>query len=204
MSKRTHSPLLLACLSIMFLAAACASTPPPAAAPTVTAPAAATAMPSNAITDIVWQWTSVKNRSTNETTTVATPEKYTITFRKDGTLSGKADCNNFTGTYTQQRGLTITLGASTTAACPKGSADQQYLQLLRAVVAGGPDGQGGLALETPGGEQRMEFRNSGAALVPERDPVARPGPTGEAGRHGVKPAVETAFQTISTKPGSRL
>ncbi|MFN8484181.1 MAG: META domain-containing protein [Anaerolineae bacterium] len=170
MSQRTHLLVLLACLSIVLLAAACAPIAPPAAAPTTAAPAAI-ATPGNAITDIVWQWTSVKNRPTNETTTVSTPEKYTITFRKDGTLSGKADCNNFTGTYTQQRGLIITLGGSTLAACPKGSADQQFLQLLGAVVAGGPDGQGGLALETPGGEQRMEFKNSGAASVLDRGPA---------------------------------
>ena len=88
---------------------------------------------------------------------------YTITFRKDGTLSGKADCNNFTGTYTQTSGFDITLGASTMAACPEGSLDQQYLQLLGDIVAGGPDGAGGLALETAGGEKRMEFKNGGAA-----------------------------------------
>jgi hypothetical protein len=49
------------------------------------------------------------------------------------------------------------------AACPEGSLDQQYLQLLGSIAAGGPDGQGGLALETAGGEQRMEFKNGGAA-----------------------------------------
>ncbi len=49
------------------------------------------------------------------------------------------------------------------AACAEGSLDQQYLQLLSEVVAGGPDGQGNLALETPGGEKRMLFVNGGAA-----------------------------------------
>ena len=94
---------------------------------------------------------------------MSTPEKYTITFREDGTLSGKADCNTFTGTYSQESGFSIKLGASTMAACPEGSLDQQYLQLLGAVAAGGPDGQGNLALETAGGEQRMLFKNGGAA-----------------------------------------
>ncbi len=131
-----------------------------AAAPAAPAP---TAAPSNEITDIVWQWTSVSNKTTGETTTVTTPEKYTITFRKDGTLSGKADCNNFTGTYSQDSGFSIKLGASTMAACPEGSMDQQYLQLLSSIAAGGPDGQGNLALETAGGEQRMLFKNGGAA-----------------------------------------
>ena len=105
-------------------------------------------------------------QTTNETTTVAKPQNYTITFRDDGTLSGKADCNNFTGTYSQEGGFTITLGATTMAACGEGSLDQQYLELLSAVVAGGPDGQGNLALENAGGEKRMLFKNGGAAPAP--------------------------------------
>jgi heat shock protein HslJ len=160
MTRGSHLLVLVACLSIVLVAAACAPVPPPAAP---TAAPAATAAPSNEITDIVWQWTTLKNKTTNETTTVSNPQNYTITFRKDGTLSGKADCNNFTGTYSQASGFSIKLGASTMAACPEGSLDQQYLQLLSSVAAGGPDGQGNLALETAGGEQRMLFKNGGAA-----------------------------------------
>jgi hypothetical protein len=46
------------------------------------------------------------------------------------------------------------------------SLDQQYLQWLDAVAAGGPDGTGNLVLETAGGEQRMLFVNGGAAPMP--------------------------------------
>ena len=155
MNKISHLSWLLACLSIVLIAAV-ACVPPPTPAP-------ATATPSNAITNIVWQWTSVTNQTTRVTTTVPKPQDYTITFRDDGTLSGKADCNNFTGTYSQAGGFTITLGASTMAACAEGSLGQQYLELLSAVVAGGPDGQGNLALENAGGEKRMLFKNGGAA-----------------------------------------
>jgi heat shock protein HslJ len=116
----------------------------------------------NSIQDIIWQWVSVTNKTTGETTTVPDPENYTITFHVDGTLDGKADCNNFTGTYSQENGFTITLGASTMAFCGEASLDQQYLTLLGSVVAGGPDGAGGLALENAGGEQRMLFKNGGA------------------------------------------
>jgi heat shock protein HslJ len=155
MNKTSRLSWLLACLGIVLtVAVACVAPPTPV-------PAAAT--PSNAITNIVWQWTSVTTKPTGETTTVADPQNYTITFRDDGTLSGKADCNNFTGTYSQEGGFTITLGASTMAACAEGSLDQQYLELLSAVVAGGPDGQGNLALENAGGEKRMLFKNGGAA-----------------------------------------
>ena len=138
-------------LIVTVALAACA----PAATPT---PAS-----SNTITDINWQWLRVKNRATNTTTTVPNPENYTIIFRTDGTFTGKADCNNISGTYSQEGGFTIKLGPSTQAYCGEASMDQQYIQLLSSIVTGGPDGSGGLALETAGGEQRMEFKNGGAA-----------------------------------------
>jgi len=158
MNKISHLSWLLVCFSIVLIVAA-ACVPPPTPVP-------ATAMPSNTITDIVWQWTSVTNQPTKQTTTVAKPQDYTITFRTDGTLSGKADCNTFTGTYSQASGFSITIGATTMAACAEGSLGQQYLELLSAVVAGGPDGQGNLALENAGGEKRMLFKNGGAAPAP--------------------------------------
>jgi heat shock protein HslJ len=143
---------LLACLSVLLLAvAACVPVPAPTPPPGAT------------IQGIVWQWTSVTNQTAKETQTVPNPESYTIIFNADGTLNGKADCNSFTGTYSQQNGLIIKLGASTMAFCGEASLDQQYLQLLGNIVAGGPDGAGGLALETAGGEQRMMFKNGGAA-----------------------------------------
>jgi heat shock protein HslJ len=147
--------LALACLSIVLVVAV-ACVPPPTPVP-------AAATPSNTITNIVWQWTSVTNRSTGETSEVPNPQDYTITFRDDGTLSGKADCNNFSGTYSQESGFSINLGPSTMAYCGETSLDQQYLQLLGSIAAGGPDGAGNLALETAGGEQRMLFKNGGAA-----------------------------------------
>ena len=170
MSKITLSAVLPACLSIVLLFAACAPISPLPAAPAAAAPAvstaAPTATPGSTITNTLWQWMSVTNKTTKVTTTVMNPENYTLIFQDDGTLSGKADCNNFTGTYSQEGGLTITLGATTQAACGEGSLDQQHLELLSAVVAGGPDGQGNLALENAGGEKRMLFVNGGAAPAP--------------------------------------
>jgi heat shock protein HslJ len=112
---------------------------------------------SDTIQGIVWKWSNVTNQTTSEVVSLANPENYTIVFNEDGTLNGQADCNNFTGTYSQSNGFTITLGATTMAFCSEESLDQQYLTLLSSVVAGGPDGTGGLALETAGGEQRMLF-----------------------------------------------
>ena len=110
------------------------------------------------IQNVNWQWVSVTNRTTAEVMEVPDPSLYTITFHEDGTLDGKADCNSFSGTYSQANGLIITLGSSTMAFCGETSLDQQYLTLLSSIVAGGPDGEGGLALETAGGEQRMVFK----------------------------------------------
>lgn len=127
---------------------------------------AATPTPANSIQGIIWQWVSLTNRPTGETTTVPNPENYTITFRDDGTVTGQADCNTFTGTYSQEGGFFITVVPDVMAACGGASLDQQYLVLLEDIVAGGPDGAGGLALETAGGEQRMVFANGGAATAP--------------------------------------
>ena len=84
------------------------------------------------ITGILWQWASVTNQTTKDTTTVPSPENYTITFNNDGTLEGKADCNTFSGKYSQENGFSITLGATTMMYCGDASLDQQYLQLLAA------------------------------------------------------------------------
>jgi len=122
--------------------------------PVSTAEAPAT----NPIQNINWKWVSVTNQSTGEVTEVPDPNQYTIIFNADGTLNGKADCNSFSGTYSQVNGLIITLGPSTMAYCGEASLDTMYLSLLSSIVAGGPDGAGGLALENAGGEQRMLFK----------------------------------------------
>lgn len=86
-----------------------------------------------------------------------------ITFKTDGTFEGKADCNNSCGTYSQSNGFTIKVEATTMSFCGATSLNQQYLTLLGSVAVGEPDGAGGFALETAGGEQRMLFENGGAA-----------------------------------------
>jgi heat shock protein HslJ len=143
--------------------------PSPTSAPTNTPKPSATNVPANTpnpIQNIIWQWVSLTDQSMGETTSVPNPADYTISFYPDGTLSGKADCNTFTGTYSQQNGFSIKLGATTGAACSEASLEQQYLNLLSNVAAGGSDGAGGLALETAGGEQRMLFKNGGGTVKP--------------------------------------
>lgn len=124
---------------------------------------ACTSQSDDPLTGTVWEWVSVTQKSSGTVTTVPEAEKYTITFNEDGTFEGQADCNAISGTYSQESGFTITLGPSTLAYCGEDSIDQQYLSLLSMVAAGGPNGSGGLALETAGGADRMEFQDGGPA-----------------------------------------
>ncbi|MDX1417396.1 MAG: META domain-containing protein, partial [Candidatus Promineifilaceae bacterium] len=81
-------------------------------------------------TGVVWQWQSVTNQTTSESTSVPDPDVYTIEFNEDGTFEGQADCNAFSGTYSTESGFSITLGPSTLAFCGEASLDTMYLDLL--------------------------------------------------------------------------
>ena len=117
------------------------------------------------LTGVNWQWESMTIRGAEgeEVTTVSDPSLYTVVFNEDGTLNGQADCNVYGGSYTtEQGGIQIALGPTTTAFCGEQSLDQVFLQSLSMVVAGGSDGTGKLALESGGGERRMIFADGGA------------------------------------------
>lgn len=139
-----HAILLLALLAALFTLAACSSD-------------------DDSITDTVWEWEKVIDQFTGEITTVPNPENYTLIFRDDETFSGQADCNQISGTYSQEGGFYLTLGPSTMAFCGEDSLDTLYLDLLNGVVAGGPAGEDMFALEWAAGEKRMEFIDGGAA-----------------------------------------
>lgn len=130
--------------------------PPPAPAPS------APSTSSSDITNIVWKWQKLEDVVTGSTR-VDDPNKYTIVFYTDGTTTGQADCNTFSGTYSQDNGFTIQVTPDVMAACDQGSMDQQFLNLLDDVAAGGPDGAGGLVLQTAGGAQKLSFSNGGPA-----------------------------------------
>lgn len=79
-----------------------------------------------------WKWTNYS--STTDEVTVEAPANYMVTFKDDGTLDIKADCNDASGTYTLDgANVTIEIGAATLAAlraCPGDSRGEQFLQLL--------------------------------------------------------------------------
>lgn len=156
MNKLHHSTLLLICFSLVLVAAAACyppATPVPPAAPA----------PSSTITNIVWRWQTLNDVAAGTSMRVDDPSKYTIVFYADGTTTGQADCNTFSGTWSQANGFAITVRPDVMAACDQGSLDQQFLSLLGDVAAGGPDGGGGLMLQTAGGAQQMLFSNGGPA-----------------------------------------
>ena len=76
-----------------------------------------------------WKWTTLTTAT--EEVTVETPASYMVTFKDDGTVDIKADCNDASGTYTLDgANVTIEVGAATLAACPGDSRSEQFLQLL--------------------------------------------------------------------------
>ncbi len=111
--------------------------------------------------DIEWQWVELSGTAVNPAQTIANPENYTITFSPDGAFNAKADCNQVSGTYSQEGGFTITPGPATLAICDDDGLGERFIQLLSNVTAGGPDGAGGFALETGGGAERLTFKNGG-------------------------------------------
>ncbi|HUM70556.1 MAG TPA: META domain-containing protein, partial [Chloroflexota bacterium] len=128
--------LIILALSLsLFVLAGCTTTAEPT--PTTSAP---TTSDSNSITNIVWKWQTLNDTAAGSSTRVDDPNKYTITFRDDGTTTGLADCNTFSGTYSQANGFSITVTPDVMAACDQPSMDQQFLTLLGQVAAGGPDG----------------------------------------------------------------
>ena len=104
--------LLALALSAMVIVAACSSS-------------------SSSLTGKTWQLTAITERvpAFQGVVPEAQQANYTIEFKSDLSLSAKADCNMVSGTYvtTSAGGLTITLGAATTAACPPGSLSDQYI-----------------------------------------------------------------------------
>jgi heat shock protein HslJ len=93
--------------------------------------AACSSSSGSALTGKTWQWTASTTTVPASQSVVPDPENYTITFKTDGTFSGKADCNQVSGGFTTSGSeLTITPGPTTLMACPEGSLDGMFLEGL--------------------------------------------------------------------------
>jgi heat shock protein HslJ len=76
-----------------------------------------------------WQWVGFVDP--NQKISITPPENYTISFQDNGQLKIKADCNNAGGSYTlKDKTLSISVGATTLAACPPGSLSDRFLKYL--------------------------------------------------------------------------
>ena len=124
---------------------------------TSTAPAATSVPTPMPITGIKWEWTGMQDSSGE--TSVSDPRNYTLKFNDDGTITGQADCNQISGTYSLSgSSLSIHLGTSTSAFCGESSQDQVYLASLSKVSSYAADQQG---LELHFSDGKMDFRDGG-------------------------------------------
>lgn len=119
---KRRSLIVLVALTVALTAAACSSSS--------SSPSAAAAS-----LEGTWQWTASTEAVPASQSVVPDPENYTITFAADGTYTGKADCNQISGTYTVDgSNLTISSGPSTLAFCGDASLDAIYVAGLGKVA----------------------------------------------------------------------
>jgi heat shock protein HslJ len=113
------------------------------------APAAA------AIPPVVWELVAYTD-SGGEPVAIDHPARYALQFLPDGDLLALLDCNQGRATYIAADGvLTMTLMASTRAACPPESHDTDFLRLLLAATRFAFDADGCLILSGDQGELRL-------------------------------------------------
>ncbi len=95
------------------------------------------------------------------------PERYWVEFRGDGGLAFQADCNRGAGTWTHQ-GAELKLQAlsTTLAACPPGSLDSRFIQLLGAVRRASVLGRTALFRLPDGGVLHFEAAMADAPPAP--------------------------------------
>ena len=105
-----------------------------------------------------WEWTAMKETEPMAQSVVPNPADYTITFKKDGTFTGQADCNQISGTYTAADGqASLVLGPTTLAECGPESLYDLFLATLAAVdgyIRAGNE----LTLTFGGGAGEMMFK----------------------------------------------
>ena len=115
------------------------------------------------ITGTVWQWVQTLY-SDDRKAVPDDPKNYTVQFREDGTLSVKADCNMKGGTYSispEEKRLSIEITHSTTAACPEGSLEDEFVRgLSGAAIYFIGDGDLYIDLKYDSGTMRFSKQNN--------------------------------------------
>lgn len=95
---------------------------------------------SPAIVGLTWKWLGFTDPTGQSNIVVPNPDVYRLELLPDGTFRARADCKTVSGTYALgDNNLTLRLVSTTKAKCQAGSLYNQYLALLRRVVAYAPD-----------------------------------------------------------------
>jgi putative lipoprotein len=132
-------------------------------------------------------------------------ERYTIEFTADGRVAGQADCNRYSGGYSEPAPGRLAMGpnlAVTMAACAPESRSQDF---LRAVGAATRYELVGAELKLFGGGDALTFAREAAVTSP--DAAAPPAPTApqaaapEVGRTFVYDCDAAVSFTVRTGPG---
>jgi putative lipoprotein len=136
---------------------------------------------------------------------VAANERYTIEFTSDGRVAGQADCNRYSGAYSEPAPGRLAMGTNmivTMAACPPASRSPEY---VRAVGAATRYELVGGELKLFGGGDALTFVREPADVVPETvtpDAPAEPQANAtEVGRTFVYDCGPDVSFTIRTGPG---
>ncbi len=104
-----------------------------------------------------WHWTKITDLMAESA--IADPDRYSIVFAADGTVSVTADCNSASGTYTvtgQQ--IAVTLGPVALAECSPESDSAELLEALPYTATWSIDQRRTLTLEMLGGGGFLTFR----------------------------------------------
>ena len=104
----------------------------------------------------VWRWVSATNGG--KRLSVATPDRYTLTFPDAGHIALKADCNRAAEgvTFGDDGALKIGPMAMTRAMCPPGSLSDRFAQDVERSTHWSVEG-GALALTQPAGAGTLRF-----------------------------------------------
>jgi putative lipoprotein len=118
-------------------------------------------------------------------------ERYTIEFTADGRVAGQADCNRYSGTYSEPSPGRLAMGANmavTMAACPPESRSQDFLRAVGAATR----------YEVVSGELKLFGGGDALTFARETEPQAA---APEVGRTFVYDCAADASFTVRTGPG---
>jgi heat shock protein HslJ len=86
------------------------------------------------LVDTVWAWHATTGADGGPTSSVASPERYTLRLAADGSVRVRADCNRGSGRY-EANDVELSFGpiATTKMGCPAGSRGSEFLDALARV-----------------------------------------------------------------------